>query len=98
MADTEEPDAREIEEARAFWQGTLVAPAIFSNHVVAMDLQGGVRVTFSETVHEGPALVRSAVMLSDFQAFQLWNMLEESAAVQRVRNFIADQQKNEPQT
>ena len=96
--ETPEAEHHDDEANQAYWQGTLVVPSVFVNHVALMPNGVGLRLTFGETLPSGPIYPRSAVLIGDWQAYELWQLLGDSDAVRRVQNFIEAEKANESQT
>lgn len=98
MAEEEAPQAAAEDVTKQFWEGTFNTPAVRANHSSVLDISSGIRAVFGEVYSEtSPIWPRAAVVLDDVSAYQLWIALGQSVAVQRVQNFLAEQQADAQQ-
>lgn len=73
----EEQQKAAAEEERQLWITLHHGPALTVNRmgIRVIPYNGGVRLSFAEQYEDGPVFFRTGVVMSEWNAYQLWELL-----------------------
>lgn len=82
---------QEHDPDRRFWVMTHDGPAPLANRIAIQSTRAGLRLTFAEQYDEdAPVSFRAAVLLTDIQAFELWELLGQNTHVTEAGKIVKE--------